>query len=256
MASHTANKLRAKLIGAGWAIILVSSYSASAATPDSALAALRLLPVEEQRSLARIEGPDGALRPERWYFDVYAKDSKTGLREYVVAGHKIVANRELSQFTWGLTMQDVMDNRFLHADSVDVERLAREYASANNQVIAALDLTLDKPVRDARPVWTARCFGPSGRLLGYLLIAAENGTVFIHQGFPIEPNSLVASSESATRRHGFASPRVDNVRMQNSSFEPARQNPQKGRPLKTAPAPPHATYPSPNGHAWWSFLSR
>ena len=256
MDHFSTKKLRFKLAVVRAAVGFVCCNTSSALAGDSALSALKLLPAEEQSRLVRIERPDDALRPDRWYFDVYAEDGENGLREYVVAEHKIVATREVSQFSSGLTERDVLDNRFLRADSTDVEKLAREYAAANNQVIAALNLTLGKPLSDARPVWTARCFSPSGDLLGSVVVAAENGTVFTHKGFPVEPNSVVTSNEPETHKHGTGSARLHKVWVQNYRSEQPRQNPQARWPLKTPPTTAKLVQTSPNGHLWWSVPSR
>jgi len=235
-----------------WAFVLFLGFSSVAMAAETAFSALTALPAEDRIHLARIEGPEGNLQPDRWYFAIYAADSASGLREYVVAGHQIVARREISQFAWGLTAQDVVDSRFIHTDSGEVEKLAKDFAAANNQVIAALSLTLAKPFREGRPIWTARCFNTSGVEFGRLVVAAENGTIFSHEGFLVEPSRLLQSSELAQgqlRRHHPQAPRF--------AFGPVQQSPQTGLQSKRIPPTPGQSLyrPAPTGRPWWVALA-
>jgi len=236
-----------------WSFALLAGVNSALAAGESALSALAALPAEERANLARIEGPEGTPRPERWYFDVFAADSETGLREYAVTGHQIVARRELSQFASNLTAEDVLESRFLRTDSTEIEKLAKEYATANNQVIAFLSLTLAKPFREARPVWTARCYDERGAQFGCLIVAAENGTVFAHEGFAQEPSRLsplmeIASApktEQSSRHTRHPSP-------QRTPVERLAQRPPSAAQSKGVPPPPAATRPA--HRPWWNLF--
>jgi hypothetical protein len=104
-------KLRIIALRMAFIFVFFSAVNTSAAAGESALSALAALPAEERANLARIEGPDGNPRPERWYIDFFTTDTETGVREYVVAGHQIVARRELSQFASELAAGDVLESR-------------------------------------------------------------------------------------------------------------------------------------------------
>jgi hypothetical protein len=239
-----------------WAFALFLGFSSMAMAAETAFSALTALPAEDRIHLARIEGPEGNLQPDRWYFAVYAADSASGLREYVVAGHRIVARREISQFASGLTAQDVVDSRFVHTDSSEVEKLAKDFAAANNQVIATLSLTLAKPFGEGRPIWTARCFNPSGVAFGYLVVAAENGTIFGHEGFLMEPGRLLPSSELAGQE-AQGHPRRHHPQASRFAFGPGQQGFQTGLHSKQAPSTPgQGQYrPAPTGRPWWVALA-
>jgi hypothetical protein len=237
--------------GLAWIFAFLAGLNFASAAGETAFSALSALPAEERANLARIEGPEGTPRPERWYLDVFAPDSETGVREYAVSDRQIVARRDLSQFASNLTAEDVLDNRFLRTDSSEVEKLAKDYATANNHVIAFLSLTLAKPFHEARPVWTARCYEASGAEFGCLVIAAENGTVFTHEGFAHEPASHlpppmeIAAGPKTEPSHSH----TRHPPPQRIPVERLTQRPLAGGQSNRVPPTPAA-----NHRPWWSIF--
>jgi hypothetical protein len=251
-------KLRLMAPGMGWIFAFLAGANFAAAA-ESALSALSALPAKARANLSRIEGPQGNPRPDRWYFDVYEADSEGGLREYVVAEHQIVARREVSQFASDLTAEDVLDGRFLRIDSTAIEKLAGDYASANSQVIASLSLTLAKPFREARPVWIARCFDSYGVEFGRLVVAAENGTVFTHQGFSREPSRFLPPIATGPTGGKTEQARV-HLRRPPPPHLPIEQGPQHSlvdaRSKRVPPTPEESRLnPAPARRPWWSYFA-
>src|SRR5438046_3902324 len=80
---------------------------ANARESQTALDALKLLPKGMGKNLARIEAREGTPVPERWHILVHDAQSENGLREFVVADGKLVADRTLSQFAEKLTDDDI-----------------------------------------------------------------------------------------------------------------------------------------------------
>lgn len=252
--------MKLKIIAPGivWIFAFLSGVNSSTAAGESAFSAMTALPAEERANVARIEGPEENSQPDRWYFDVFAADSESGLREYVVTEHEIVARRELSQFASGLTAEDVLGSRFLRTDSSEVEKLARDYASANNQVIAFLSVTLAKPLHDGRPVWTARCFNSSGAEFGRLVVAAENKTVFTHQGFSREPSVLPPSAETAANKHK-TEPADDHTHHPQAQRLPVKRAEQRSQvAVHSNPVPPTPeetiVVSAPPRRPWWNLF--
>jgi hypothetical protein len=69
--------------------------------PNSAIAAIRLLPKDVQKRLARVEARDGTPWPARWYLLVHDPAEARGLREFVVADGELKAGRgRTSHLTW------------------------------------------------------------------------------------------------------------------------------------------------------------
>jgi hypothetical protein len=252
--------MKLRIIAQGMACVfaVLSSANSSMAAGESAFSAMTALPAEERAHLARIEGPEENSQPDRWYFDVFAADSKSGLREYVVTEHEIVARRELSQFASDLTAEDVLGSRFLRTDSSEVEKLARDYASANNLVIAFLSVTLAKPLHDGRPVWTARCFNLAGVEFGRLVVAAENKTVFTHQGFSHEPSLLSPRIETAANKHK-TEPADDHARHPQTQKLPIKRAEQRSQvAVHSNPVPPtpeeNTVVSAQARRPWWNLF--
>src|SRR6476620_4896310 len=82
--------------------------AANARDAQTAFDALKLLPKGVGKNLARIEAREGTPGPERWHILVHDAQSENGLREFVVADGKLVADRTLSQFAEKLTDDDVI----------------------------------------------------------------------------------------------------------------------------------------------------
>ena len=61
-------------------LFLLTAIAAFAQGEGSALDALRLIPKDAAKRLARIEAREGAPAPERWYLLVYEPVEKRGLR--------------------------------------------------------------------------------------------------------------------------------------------------------------------------------
>ncbi len=240
--------------GVAWMLAFLAGINSSSAAGESAFSALAALPAEERANLARIEGPEGTPRPERWYLDVFAPESENGVREYVVSDRQIVARRDLSQFASNLTADDVLDNRFLRTDSTQIEKLANDYAAANNHAIAYLSVTLAKPFHEARPVWTAHCYDASGAEFGCLVVAAENGTVFTHEGFSHEPAlhlppMEIAAGPKTEPSHGH----TRHPPPKRIAVERLAQRPPTGEQSNRAAPPPAATT-RPAHRAWWNIF--
>lgn len=158
-----------------------------AAEKPTALRALKELPEDAAKNLARIEARNGTPTPDQWHILVYNSEAEAGLKEYVVANGKLTTSREVSQFAESLTAADVIGVKSVTVDSAKVAQLAKEYASANKVTIATLSYQLSK--QEAVPVWKVTCFNKEGEILGALVVSATKGTVLAHEGFATAPKS-------------------------------------------------------------------
>jgi hypothetical protein len=161
---------------------------AVAQSEGTALAALKLLPKDAARRLARIEARDGAPVPERWHFLVYEPDSARGVREFVVAGGKVVAARTLSQFADTLKPADVFGADLVKVDSELIARWATLFAAANGGRIGLVNYQLQKDATLDAPVWTATVLDPSGDQIGALTVNALKGDILNSDGFEKSPS--------------------------------------------------------------------
>ena len=169
-------------------ILLFLLASTAAVRGDgTALDALRLLPKDAAKRLARIEAREGAPVPERWYLLVQDPDAARGLREFAVAGGRIAANRTLSQFANSLEPADVVGADSVKCDSDQVARLAALFAQANGARVGSILYELAKDPATNAPLWRATILDPAGDQLGVLVITAAKGAVVSHQGFEKEP---------------------------------------------------------------------
>lgn len=153
----------------------------------TAMEAMKVLPKNEARKVARIEAREGTPDPERWYLLTHDEQSETGLREYVVVGGEVVASRTLSQFAETVQPEEVIGSEVVRFDSDKAARLAQQYAKVNGVTFDALHYQLRKDGPQAVPIWTLICTNAEGRELGRLVVSATKGTVIAHDGFPVEP---------------------------------------------------------------------
>jgi len=160
---------------------------AVAQSEGSALAALKLLPKDVAKRLARIEARDGAPVPERWHLLVYEPDSEHGVREFVVAGGRLVAVRTLSQFADTLKPSDVFGGDSVKLDSEQIARWAALFAAANGGQVGSLNYELKKDSELNGPVWTATILDPAGDQLGAITVNALKGTILDSAGFEKSP---------------------------------------------------------------------
>ena len=182
------------------ALLFFLSVSTVAAQGDgSALGAVKLLPRDAAKRLAHIEARDGAPVPERWYLLVHDPDVARGLREFVVTGGRIAANRTLSQFADSLQPADVVGADSLKTDSDQVARLAALFAIANEARVGSINYEHAKDATVNAAVWRATVLDPNGDQLGVLVITAGKGAIVSHDGFEKEPApELINAAKAVT----------------------------------------------------------
>jgi hypothetical protein len=168
-------------------LFLTFASVACAQGDGSALDALKLLPKDSAKNLARIEAREGAPAPERWYFLVHDPGVPRGMREFVVTGGRIVANRIFSQFADGLKPSDVFGAASVKIDSREVARQAALFTAANGGRVGTVSYELLKAPAENAVVWRATVLDENGDQLGALVIHAGVGTVLSHDGFEKEP---------------------------------------------------------------------
>jgi len=172
-----------------------SALPVVAAQTQTALGALSALPREDRERLARIDGCDGALTPERWHFLIYDPQTENGYREYVVADGQVIARREVSQFGSEFQSSDIVGNN-LHVDSDRAARLAKRYAVANSLPVTSMNFELRRGMQ-AGPAWEVTCFDDNNRAIAWLVVSAEDESVLAKTGFSKTPTEVEESSPTA-----------------------------------------------------------
>ena len=170
-------------------LFFLCTIAVAARADNTALAALKLLPKDVAKRLARIEARDGRPQPERWYLLVHDPAAPNGMREIVVTGGKLAASRTLSQFADSLQPAEVVGAASVKVDSDMIVRLVASFVVANGARFGALSYELGKDVPTGIPHWRVAILDPKGVQVGVLVIDASKGTVLSHEGFEKEPAS-------------------------------------------------------------------
>lgn len=168
-------------------LLFLCALTLCAHADNTALGALKLLPKDAAKRLARIEARDGRPQPERWYLLVHDAAVPTGMREVVVAGGKIVANRTLSQFADSLHPAEVVGAASVKVDSDMLVRVVASFVVANGARFGSLSYELGKEVATGVPQWRVTILDPKGGTVGVLVLDATKGTVLSHEGFEKQP---------------------------------------------------------------------
>jgi hypothetical protein len=174
------------------AIFLVAC-TAVAEQGQSAFKAYASLPHDAALRLAKIAGCEGSPQPARWHFVIHEAEAENGLRDYVIADGRIVAENAASQFADEVRVEDVLALNSVQIDSDYVARIAAQYAAANAVKIASMNYELHKNPM-GRPVWKVTCLDPRNRILGWVVVDAADGKVAGQGGFEFTP----AAYDSAT----------------------------------------------------------
>ncbi len=159
------------------------------AASSTALDAVKLLPKEQRARVARIEAREGTPEPERWHILVSDPSAENGLKEFVVAGGAIVAERGISQFSESLTPAQMLGDG-VRFNSDRAAQVVQQFAQANAVTVASIAYQLRKDTPTAIPLWRLICFDSIGREIGSLTLTATKGAVISTQGFPIEPSPV------------------------------------------------------------------
>ena len=165
-------------------VLTIAAHCANA-IEAAALDALKLLPKDQAKNIAQIEAREGSPNPERWHFLVHDKTAESGLREYVVAGGAVVAAREISQFAQSMAAENVIGGGAIKINSDQAAKLLQQYATANDITIHTIDYGLKKEGSD--PLWRLTALNDLGKVLGGLVLTANNGTIISREGFPNDP---------------------------------------------------------------------
>ena len=168
-------------------LFFLFASTAAAQSGGTALDALKLIPKDAAKRLARIEARDGAPVPERWYLLVHDPAEERGVREYVVADGKVAGSRTLSQFAEVLKPADVFGSDAVKIDSAHVAKLATAFADANGAKIGTLNYELSRDTATGAPVWKATVLDAAGDQLGIVVVSAAKGTVLSSAGFEKMP---------------------------------------------------------------------
>jgi hypothetical protein len=233
--------LRAALAG-----LLVLS-TVSFAENSTALSAIKLLPKDAAKRLARIEAREGNPWPERWYFLVYDPALPRGLREFAVADGTLKANRSLSQFADILKPAEVIGADAIKVDSDSVSAIAARYTVANGMRMGALNYELGKYGEGSAPAWRIGVENPAGDPLGILIINARTGAVERHDGFDKQPAASAATPPVATKPATPATPTPAPAKPVATTKPAATPTPSPLKPFViTRPAATPAPTPRPN----------
>lgn len=168
-------------------LFFILASTAAVRGEGTALDALKLLPKDAAKRLARIEAREGTPSPERWYLLVHDPAEQRGVREFVVDGGKFVTSRTLSQFADALKPADVIGADTLKVDSSHVAKLAAAFAEANGAKVGSLNYELMRDAASNLPAWRVTVLDPSGDQLGVLAVNATRGAVLSADGFEKSP---------------------------------------------------------------------
>ena len=172
-------------------LFLLTAIAACAQGGGTALDALKLIPKDAAKRLVRIEAREGAPAPERWYLLVYEPVEERGLREFVVAGGKLVTSRTLSQFAETLKPEDIIGADTLKVDSILIAKLAAAFAEANGKKAGLLNYELGRDPFSGVPAWKITVLDTMGDQIGMLTVSATKGAVFAADGFEKLPAGVV-----------------------------------------------------------------
>ena len=193
-------------------LFFLLSASALAQSDGAALAALKLLPRDAAKRLARIEARDGAPAPERWHFLVHDPDADRGVREFVVANGKLVAVRTISQFADSLAATDVFGGDLVKVDSAQIARWAALFTAVNYGRVGTLSYQMAKDPASNVPLWVVTILDPAGDQIGTLTVNASKGVIVSSDGFEKSPapellaSPVVATASSRKSRERAAPP--------------------------------------------------
>ncbi len=156
---------------------------------STALDALQLIPEADRANLAIIDGHDGKPTPNRWHFLSYDPAAENGLREYVIEGGRVVAERGVSQFARELKPADVVGAAGLNIDSDMVAR-----------TIASMNFALRKDETEGVPLWSVVCLDAEGQSFASLIVTGDEGRIVSHEGFAIDPAALAEQARDSNAR--------------------------------------------------------
>ncbi|MEO8354055.1 MAG: hypothetical protein ABI680_20185 [Chthoniobacteraceae bacterium] len=227
--------MRQLLTSLSFCLLLVAGGEARGQEGNvSAFGAVRLLAPERQSALAMVVARGGTPVPERWYLLTFDPAAEAGLREFVVAGGKIVAERIVSQFAETMTGRAVFEPESLKIDSDRAATMANAFCQANKVEASALHYDLRRGDATGAPLWTVICVTEKGEELGRVIISATTGVVIAHPGLREFPSAeqLVGKVPSIARREPDEKPEPPSTSRSRPS-KPERRAIPRAQPAPT-----------------------
>ena len=136
----------------------------------------------------KVSADDGDPDPQQWYFVAYRGNPDGGLFSIVVADGRIIQERASLNLGELFRTPSPIALKRIVVDSPDAFAIALSYAEANGKKLETVSYVLQQRGRAAIPVWEVWCYNPGGRQIGYLEIAATDGTVLSNEGFKRRPS--------------------------------------------------------------------
>jgi hypothetical protein len=155
--------------------------------PNSALAALNILPPQYQNYVVKLSADNGTPDPPQWYVLAYRGSPDEGLFTITIANGQIV--QEKPSFNVGELFKNPSPIAIerMTIDSPAAFEIAHQFASANGRHLESASYILQQIGPDSAPVWKVWCYDRRGSYFGYIEIAATDGTVISTDGLPRAP---------------------------------------------------------------------
>jgi hypothetical protein len=216
---------------------------------SSALGALKLLPKDAAKRVARIEAREGRPSPERWYVLVFDPSVPHGLREFVFTGGKMVTSRTLSQFADGLTKDDAVGAENIRINHDTAAGMAAQFAILNGKRLGSVDYELRKAAPGVA-LWRLTCTDSGGQPMGVLELHAGKGTVVSYEGFeksPVAAQPLpVSKAALASAKNKDGKPGTKGKPEKPTAEKPGGEKPTTQKPVAESPATEKPATPKPS----------
>lgn len=161
--------------------VLVAAVTAAMAGGSSAYHALRVATLNAGGAARLVEmtGDRGEPEPAKWTMLFSDPTARGGVREVVVSGETIVAQRTPLRGFAGVGSDPVMDLRRLNVDSDAAFQIANGQASDARLGFHWIDYTLRTNTSTGAPMWVMRLKDHMGAPVGVIQISAEDGSVIM-----------------------------------------------------------------------------
>jgi hypothetical protein len=195
--------------------VIFLATSAFAQEQPTAYEALKVVGTQFNRAAMKrvlsVTGTEGDPQPETWRVTIADRNAPGGVREFEVAGGRIVANRTPTRDVVGTTEGAVIDTAKLNLDSSGAFAVANYTADKSHTNFASVSYTLRTNDRGI-PVWIVTLQDEARRPLGTIHIGANKGNVTRVEGMYKGANmAQVEEDRTARTRRGDEDVTTDGV---------------------------------------------
>jgi hypothetical protein len=207
-----------------WVVALLMFAHVVCYGRDTAYQALRVIGGGDNQAVLnhviQVRGSNGESQPASWHITVDDPNARGGVREFEVAGGRVVSEHAPVRAYAGTGSSSAMDFKQLNLDSEGAFNIANQEAGKRHVAFDSVDYLLRGDEQTNAPLWVLKLIDADKVNVGTIYIAADTGAVIRTDGFTTAVRRDVQDTYVPPEHAVTTSPRTDDIDNDNQDDVP------------------------------------